>query len=36
MVKRKKLPKIKEFNNFLPEDFNLVLEKIRRNSRKKC
>ena len=33
MVIRKSLPNIKEINDFLPRRFDVVLEKMRRNSR---
>ncbi len=35
IIVRKTLPKIKEFNDFLPRGFDVVLEKMRKDSRKR-
>ena len=35
MIVRKILPKIKEFNAFLPRGFDVELEKMRKDSRKR-
>ncbi len=33
IIVRKSLPKIKEFKDFLPQNFDMVLEKMRKDSR---
>ncbi|MGB8216972.1 MAG: hypothetical protein WCE94_06690 [Candidatus Methanoperedens sp.] len=35
IIVRKNLPKIKEFQDFLPKDFDTVLEKTRKDSRER-
>lgn len=35
IIVRKTLPKIKEFRDFLPQDFDTVLEKMRKDSRER-
>ena len=35
IIVRKTLPKIKEFNDFLPKGFDLVLENMRKDSRER-
>ena len=35
IIVRKSLPKIKEFQDFLPNDFDTVLEKMRKDSRER-
>ncbi len=35
IIVRKTLPKIKEFNDFLPRGFDTVLEKMRKDSRER-
>ncbi len=35
IIVRKTLPKIKEFNDFLPRGFDVILEKMRKDSRKR-
>lgn len=35
IIVRKTLPKIKEFNDFLPRGFDVVLEKMRKDSRER-
>jgi len=35
IIVRKTLPKIKEFRDFLPQDFDTVLEKMRQDSRER-
>jgi AbrB family looped-hinge helix DNA binding protein len=35
IIVRKSLPKIKEFQDFLPRDFDTVLEKMRKDSRER-
>ncbi|MFH1323225.1 MAG: AbrB/MazE/SpoVT family DNA-binding domain-containing protein [Methanobacteriota archaeon] len=35
IIVRKSLPKIKEFNDFLPRGFDVVLEKMRKDSRER-
>ena len=35
IIVRKNLPKIKDFRDFLPQDFDIVLEKMRKDSRER-
>ena len=35
IIVRKSLPKIKDFRDFLPQDFDTVLEKMRKDSRER-
>ena len=35
IIVRKSLPKIKDFKDFLPQDFDTVLEKMRKDSRER-
>jgi len=35
IIVRKSLPKIKEFRDFLPQDFDTVLKKMRKDSRER-
>lgn len=35
IIVRKRLPKIKDFNDFLPRGFDVVLEKMRKDSRER-
>ena len=35
IIVRKILPKIKDFRDFLPQDFDTVLEKMRKDSRER-
>jgi AbrB family looped-hinge helix DNA binding protein len=35
IIVRKSLPKIKDFRDFLPHDFDTVLEKMRKDSRER-
>ena len=35
IVVRKSLPKIKDFRDFLPQDFDMVLEKMKKDSRER-
>ncbi len=35
IIVRKNLPKIREFNDFLPRGFDVVLEKMRQDSRER-
>ena len=35
IIVRKTLPKIKDFRDFLPQDFDTVLEKMRKDSRER-
>ena len=35
IIVRKSLPKIKDFRDFLPQDFDMVLEKMKKDSRER-